>query len=196
MGSERIERIRERAHAIWDREGRPEGRDVEHWQAASAEIDAEDAAAAPTASSGSESRQPKRRVSRQAADESAHSHTEGILSGATKRAAGAARRAVGAAKRTVAAIAGTEESPSGSSKTKTQTSSRSATVVAAPAAATSAASGAPGRAPSRRKSAEEKSVAAPATGAKSAAKSGDTEGKGATAKSPRGTSRKGKKPAG
>ena len=35
-------RIRERAYAIWEREGRPEGREHEHWLRAEAEIAAED----------------------------------------------------------------------------------------------------------------------------------------------------------
>jgi hypothetical protein len=30
--------IRERAHSIWEEEGRPEGRDVEHWLRAETEI--------------------------------------------------------------------------------------------------------------------------------------------------------------
>jgi hypothetical protein len=30
--------IRERAYAIWEEEGRPEGRDVDHWLPAEAEI--------------------------------------------------------------------------------------------------------------------------------------------------------------
>jgi hypothetical protein len=34
-------RIRERAHGIWEREGRPEGRAATHWQMAAAEIAAE-----------------------------------------------------------------------------------------------------------------------------------------------------------
>jgi hypothetical protein len=38
-------RIRERAHAIWEREGRPEGREVAHWHMAAAEIAAEAAPA-------------------------------------------------------------------------------------------------------------------------------------------------------
>lgn len=33
--------IRARAHEIWEREGRPEGRHIEHWETASAEIAAE-----------------------------------------------------------------------------------------------------------------------------------------------------------
>jgi Protein of unknown function (DUF2934) len=37
------ERIRERAYQIWEREGKPHGRDAEHWQQAASEIDAEGA---------------------------------------------------------------------------------------------------------------------------------------------------------
>jgi hypothetical protein len=40
------ERIRQRAHAIWEREGRPHGRDQEHWDQAEKEVVAEDAAPA------------------------------------------------------------------------------------------------------------------------------------------------------
>ena len=36
------ERIRKRAHEIWEEEGRPEGREYSHWLRARAEIDAED----------------------------------------------------------------------------------------------------------------------------------------------------------
>lgn len=35
------ERIRLRAYEIWEREGRPEGREVEHWERARSEIGAE-----------------------------------------------------------------------------------------------------------------------------------------------------------
>jgi hypothetical protein len=45
MPNERTERIRDRAHEIWKREGQPEGRDVEHWQSAVAEIEAEESQA-------------------------------------------------------------------------------------------------------------------------------------------------------
>jgi hypothetical protein len=41
MDSEKQRRIRERAYEIWQREGRPHGRDAEHWQRAEAEIEAE-----------------------------------------------------------------------------------------------------------------------------------------------------------
>ena len=33
--------IRERSYLIWEREGRPQGRNLEHWLAAKAEIEAE-----------------------------------------------------------------------------------------------------------------------------------------------------------
>ncbi len=36
--NEREGHIRERAYAIWEREGRPHGRDREHWRQAEAEI--------------------------------------------------------------------------------------------------------------------------------------------------------------
>ncbi|MGO8917630.1 MAG: DUF2934 domain-containing protein [Stellaceae bacterium] len=45
MESDRERLIRERAYEIWESEGRPKGRDVEHWRQAAAEI----AAAAPAA---------------------------------------------------------------------------------------------------------------------------------------------------
>lgn len=41
------ERIRERAQAIWEREGRPEGRHEDHWGQAEKEINAEHAADQP-----------------------------------------------------------------------------------------------------------------------------------------------------
>jgi hypothetical protein len=36
------QRVRERAYEIWERGGRPEGKSVEHWQQAEAEIVAEE----------------------------------------------------------------------------------------------------------------------------------------------------------
>jgi Protein of unknown function (DUF2934) len=38
MNAEREEEIRARAHAIWEEEGRPEGKSEEHWQRACREI--------------------------------------------------------------------------------------------------------------------------------------------------------------
>ena len=40
---DRNEKIRKRAHEIWEEEGRPEGREYSHWLRARTEIDAEDA---------------------------------------------------------------------------------------------------------------------------------------------------------
>jgi len=63
MAGDRDERIRKRAHEIWESEGRPEGAHHEHWLKASSEVDAEDAAPAekPKAAKASprKPRQPK-----------------------------------------------------------------------------------------------------------------------------------------
>lgn len=49
--SGREDRIRRRAYEIWEREGRPAGREEEHWHKAAREVEAEDAAgSAPGAS--------------------------------------------------------------------------------------------------------------------------------------------------
>jgi hypothetical protein len=37
--SDREERIRQRAHALWEQEGRPHGRDREHWERARYEVE-------------------------------------------------------------------------------------------------------------------------------------------------------------
>lgn len=42
-------RIRARAHALWERDGRPQGRHIDHWQQATREIAEEDAALGPDA---------------------------------------------------------------------------------------------------------------------------------------------------
>lgn len=54
--TDREVRIRERAYALWERAGRPEGSHDEHWQAAEREIDAEHGAsdAADGAAHGSD----------------------------------------------------------------------------------------------------------------------------------------------
>ena len=39
---DRNEKIRKRAHEIWEEEGRPEGREYSHWLRARADIQAED----------------------------------------------------------------------------------------------------------------------------------------------------------
>lgn len=45
MSDDRQDRIRQRAHAIWESHGRPHGADHDHWHQATREIEAEDAAA-------------------------------------------------------------------------------------------------------------------------------------------------------
>ncbi|TPN76749.1 DUF2934 domain-containing protein [Mesorhizobium sp. CU2] len=39
MTDDRHERIRQRAHEIWEQAGRPEGAHMEHWEQATAEVD-------------------------------------------------------------------------------------------------------------------------------------------------------------
>ena len=45
MGDDREERIRARAHEIWQREGSPEGHENAHWKEAEQELDAENTGA-------------------------------------------------------------------------------------------------------------------------------------------------------
>ena len=65
------ERIRRRAHEIWEREGRPEGRHEEHWARARREVESEEGGS-PPGPGGREGddrrrrrtrRRPRRRVS-------------------------------------------------------------------------------------------------------------------------------------
>jgi hypothetical protein len=48
MNDDREQRIRERAHQIWEREGRPDGQEQSHWERASREISEEDRTRAGT----------------------------------------------------------------------------------------------------------------------------------------------------
>ena len=59
---DRYERIRQRAYELWEHEGRPQGRDREHWEQAEREVDAgaegsssSSASAAPRAAESSSS---------------------------------------------------------------------------------------------------------------------------------------------
>lgn len=66
-------RIRDRAYRIWEEEGRPAGRDVDHWLRAAQEVAAEDHArngadeAAPPAAEAAAPAKPKRTRSPRAA---------------------------------------------------------------------------------------------------------------------------------
>lgn len=53
----RIGKIQERGYYIWEREGRPDGRDLEHWLRAEAEV-AEEEAAGPTPDEGGDMPSP------------------------------------------------------------------------------------------------------------------------------------------
>jgi len=55
---DREERIRKRAHAIWEEEGRPEGREYSHWLRARAEEDEAGASGKTAAPPASEDRRP------------------------------------------------------------------------------------------------------------------------------------------
>jgi len=57
MRSDREERIRQRAYAIWQSEGHGHGREEEHWHRAEREIAAEEAA--PNKAPGRSRRRPK-----------------------------------------------------------------------------------------------------------------------------------------
>jgi Protein of unknown function (DUF2934) len=56
------ERIRERAHAIWERQGRPHGRHQDHWEEAEKEIATETAAAPGGTLTGSKPKRVKGEV--------------------------------------------------------------------------------------------------------------------------------------
>lgn len=59
MTDDRQHRIRQRAHAIWESHGRPHGSDREHWEQATQEIDAEDAAAKKKPAGSAAAAKPK-----------------------------------------------------------------------------------------------------------------------------------------
>ena len=52
MTTVREQRIRQRAHRIWEQSGSPDGQEAQHWQQAEREIDAEDAPASQPATPG------------------------------------------------------------------------------------------------------------------------------------------------
>ncbi len=54
MPDDREARIRERAHAIWEEEGRPVGKEREHWERAAKEVDAQ----SRSSDSGAEAHKP------------------------------------------------------------------------------------------------------------------------------------------
>ncbi|MDX8483202.1 DUF2934 domain-containing protein [Mesorhizobium sp. VK24D] len=62
MTDDRQERIRRRAHEIWEQAGRPEGAHMQHWDQATAEIDGvktPKAKAAPKKAAAAKAAKPK-----------------------------------------------------------------------------------------------------------------------------------------
>ena len=72
---EREQRIRKRAHALWEREGRPEGRNEEHWAQACREIDTEEHTAETGAAGSYENVTPGEARQRTASDRRRVHHT-------------------------------------------------------------------------------------------------------------------------
>ena len=53
------DRVRDRAYALWEKDGRPDGRSDEYWQQARSEVEAEDAEPGNESPvNGTEKRQP------------------------------------------------------------------------------------------------------------------------------------------
>lgn len=70
MSEERTRRIQDRAHALWEQEGHPHGRDAQHWSQAERDIVAEDdAQAVRTTGSATERRARKPKPLRGEAEE-------------------------------------------------------------------------------------------------------------------------------
>jgi hypothetical protein len=60
-GSEKTieDRVRDRAYALWEKDGRPDGRSDEYWQQARSEVEAEESEPGNESSdNGTEKRQP------------------------------------------------------------------------------------------------------------------------------------------
>jgi DUF2934 family protein len=51
MSEQKEQAIRERAYALWEQDGRPEGQSLAHWSRAEAEIGTEQSAEAPNKAS-------------------------------------------------------------------------------------------------------------------------------------------------
>ncbi len=64
-----LQKVRERAYAIWEREGRPDGRDREHWTMAEKEVTPMSLSAKPVkkAANGAAKAAPKTRAASAAA---------------------------------------------------------------------------------------------------------------------------------
>lgn len=83
MASGRDEEVRKRAHEIWEQEGRPHGKDAEHWDRAEREVMA--------ATSGKKTAAPKKTAAR--AKSGAAKPAAPKKNGATKAASSRTRKA-------------------------------------------------------------------------------------------------------
>ena len=83
MTDERTRRIQELAHSFWEQEGRPHGRDAQHWSEAERQIDAADEArVSPSAEPTAVRRQSKPKVAtKKRADTSSESSTDNTDAG-------------------------------------------------------------------------------------------------------------------
>ena len=78
QASSNEEAIKARAYALWENEGRPEGRHLDHWLRASEAFGESDTAAAlskPAAASSNDARRPARRTSKPRAEQVGESET-------------------------------------------------------------------------------------------------------------------------
>ena len=84
MNREQI--VRDKAYGIWEAEGRPDGRDAEHWQRAEKQVAADEAAGSRT-SAASETKPATRQASGKAASKPAANKTAAGKAGPAKTAA-------------------------------------------------------------------------------------------------------------
>ncbi|MBK3735845.1 DUF2934 domain-containing protein [Azospirillum brasilense] len=116
-GHDRAERVRRRAHDIWEREGRPDGRHDEHWAQAEAEVDDEIRAErrGEETESGAPDAPPKRRSKATAAKASSAKESKA----ASKAVGGGGTRA---AAENLSAVAAGRTEQTGTTKTGGQIS--------------------------------------------------------------------------
>lgn len=117
---DRAERVRRRAHDIWEREGRPDGRHDEHWAQAEAEVDDEIRAerqSEETESSAPDA--PPKRRSRTTAAKPASAKSKAAQKTAPKAAGGSGTRA---AAENLSAVAAGRTEQTGTTKTGGQIS--------------------------------------------------------------------------
>ena len=69
MNEDHLQKVRERAHALWERAGRPHGQDAEHWAQAEREVAAEEDE--PSSASVGGTTGPRRRKPGPSADQAA-----------------------------------------------------------------------------------------------------------------------------